>query len=96
MHNDDQDLQTLELLLQRHVCRNSVEELRADLSTGHDTWQRRQRRADRLRYAAAACILLAILTPAALRAHTSGELRCNTRTHTAGMVTLSEYFLNLQ
>ena len=58
--------------------------------------RRRQRRADRLRYAAAACFLLAILTPATLRAHASGGLRCNTWADAAGMVTLSDYFLNIQ
>lgn len=57
-----------EEMLLRHACRVAVEELRAELRDTAWTAYRRERRNDLLRYAAAACLAVAIVTPSFLTA----------------------------
>lgn len=63
MNKEEKDLQELDLLLLRHACRAQIGEARTALVAGYPAWQRRQRRRDLLRYAAAACLAVALLIP---------------------------------
>lgn len=60
MNKEPQEIQDLGVLLQRHACRVGVDELRTSLSSGYGSY-RRQRRVDRLRYAAAICFATIVL-----------------------------------
>jgi len=62
-----------EEMLLRHTCRVAVEELRAELRDTAWTAYRRERRNDLLRYAAAACLAVAIVTPFSLSAQNTME-----------------------